>query len=100
MSEITTHANRAAGLLDKATDTLLEAELSTYGRPPTEHRRAAAMRDVAQAQTHATLAIGEELRGVRADVADLAAAVRELADAICSQQPRRRWWSRRTENSR
>lgn len=99
MSEITTHANRAAGLLDKATDTLLEAELSTYGRPPTEHRRAAAMRDVAQAQANATLAIGEELRGVRADVAALTAAVRELAAAIRTQ-PRRRWWSRRTESSR
>ncbi|MDP9870479.1 MULTISPECIES: hypothetical protein [Streptosporangium] len=46
---------------------------------------------------HALLAIHQELTELRADLgelADIAAAVRELADAIGQQQPRRRWFRR------
>jgi hypothetical protein len=94
-----TYEDQSVALLDQVTDTVLEVERLSFGRPPVDERRHAAMRDIARAQAHATLSISEELRSVRADVADLAAAVRELADAIRTQ-PRRRWFSRRTEASR
>ncbi|RCG32985.1 hypothetical protein DQ384_00575 [Sphaerisporangium album] len=43
--------------------------------------------------------IGITLAGVRTWLVDVAAAVRELAAAV-REQPRRRWFSRRTEAGR
>lgn len=94
------HADRALSGLATAQNKLIEADQFSYGRRSKADLLDAASRHVQQAQVRALLAIGEELASARADIAGLTDAVRELADAVRTQQPRRHRWFRRTEGGR
>ncbi|MFI7449515.1 hypothetical protein ACIBQX_18610 [Nonomuraea sp. NPDC049714] len=90
MTTTPTSADQARDLLDKAADGNCRRATNAYDWDSA----AAAQRDAQAGIGNALLAIHEDLTGLRGDLADIAAAVRELA--AVQRRPRRRWPLART----